>query len=90
MSASNSFRLTKHVTNCSQCRHHIIRQIWTQDWFEHEEGLYCTLVEDCSDSWARHTSGGPTNYRLVISDDWDVRRYADVPDWCPLLPKPAA
>ena len=85
MPSDNSFTITKHITSCLQCEYHTIRQIYTPDSFEHEEGLYCKLVEDHTESWVRHTYGGPTYYRLVVADEWDVRRYADIPDWCPRL-----
>lgn len=55
------------IDNCCDCGHSKKKRIYTSDSFEHLEGLYCTK---CSD-------------KLITSDDKDVRKYAQIPDWCP-------
>ena len=65
------------ITNCCDCPNHHIERIYTPDSFEHEEGVYCSKVEDENSYNKKH--------RLVVSDDRDVRKWSRVPDWCPLL-----
>lgn len=51
-----------------------VRPIYTPDSWDHEEGCYCKLVKDVN------------GYdKLVAGDDWHLRRYTDIPDWCPKL-----
>ena len=63
------------INNCAQCSNHCIERIYTADSFEHEMGLYCKATPQ---------SNKPG--RLVASDDRDVTKYSDIPDWCPMLP----
>lgn len=68
----NSFTIT--ITNCLDCPDHYIRPIYTPDSWDHEEGCYCKFVKDVN------------GYdKLVAGDDWHLRRYTDIPDWCPKL-----
>lgn len=69
--------VTFEINNCSQCQNHYTEKIYTPDSFEHETGLYCSKVEDSKSYNKRH--------KLVAEDDWDVTRYSQIPDWCPLL-----
>ena len=67
------------ITNCCDCPNHYIERIYTSDSFEHEEGVYCSKVEDRNSYNKKH--------KLVVSDDRDVRKWSHVPDWCPLCSK---
>lgn len=69
--------LTVNITNCKDCKNHYCERIYTADSFEHEEGMYCSLVTDKNSYNHKH--------RLIASDDIDVTRYSDIPDWCPML-----
>lgn len=62
------------ITNCCDCPNHIISRIYTEDSFEHEEGVYCTKIKNKNNK-----------FKLVASDDYNVKKYSHVPDWCPLL-----
>lgn len=61
------------VTNCLDCQDHVVLPIYTPDSWDHEEGCYCTLVKD------------KDKPKLVAGDDWHLRKYTDIPDWCPKL-----
>ena len=74
---------TQTITNCADCKDHLEKDIRTADTFDHETGIYCGLTPDDTDSWERNTFGGPTNFRLVVADDRDPKKYARIPDWCP-------
>lgn len=64
------------IDNCCDCAYSNTERLYTADSFEHEEGLYCTKF--CSiDGMAR----------LICSDDRNLRKYAQIPEWCPLLSK---
>lgn len=69
------------IENCLDCPHCYTDRILTADSFEHEEGAYCKMVVDKS------TQGFGKNgmHKLICTDDWDLRQYAGVPSWCPLL-----
>lgn len=68
----NSFTII--ITNCLDCPNHDVRPIYTPDSWDHEEGCYCKLVKDQKG-----------HDKLVAGDDWHLRRYTDIPDWCPKL-----
>lgn len=70
-------KVTFEITNCCNCPNHYVEHIYTPDPWEHEEGVYCSKVLD-SDSYNH-------KHKLVCADDWNVEKYADIPDWCPLL-----
>lgn len=74
---------TLHIENCLDCPHCYTDRILTADSFEHEEGAYCRLAEDTS--YGRFGQNG--KHKLIGSDDWHLRDYTKVPDWCPLLNK---
>lgn len=74
---------TLHVENCLDCPHCYTDRILTADSFEHEEGAYCRLTEDTSYG----SFGQNGKHKLIGSDDWHLRDYTKVPDWCPLLNK---
>lgn len=77
-------RLLKIDDCCLDCSHSYTDRILTADSFEHEEGAYCRLVEDTScDGFGKNGKD-----KLIGSDDWHLRDYTKVPDWCPLLGKP--
>ena len=65
----------KIIDNCLDCNSCFVDRILTADSWDHEEGAYCK--EDLK-------NGKP---RLIASDDWDLRKWSKVPDWCPKLIK---
>lgn len=73
--------LNVNIDNCMDCKNHYVDRILTADSFEHEEGVYCKLCPDTS--YGKFGQNG--RHRLVCSDDWNVRKYSQIPDWCPLL-----
>lgn len=75
-------KLIIEIDNCCDCIHSHTERIYTPDPFEHETGLYCELLKE-----ANTYPGAITNDKLIVSDEWDVKKYADIPDWCPLLHK---
>lgn len=74
---------TIHIENCLDCPRCYTDRILTADSFEHEEGAYCSDVVDES----RDGFGKNGRHKLIGSDDWRLRNYTSVPDWCPLLNK---
>lgn len=62
---------SKVIDNCMDCEFHTVERIWTPDSWDHEYGCYCTKY----------------NNKLVNSDDWDLRKYTQIPNWCPMLKK---
>lgn len=75
--------VTFHVENCLDCPRCYTDSIYTADSFEHEEGAYCSVIEDKS----KNGFGKNGKHKLIGSDDWHLRDYTKVPDWCPLLNK---
>ncbi len=67
------------ITNCCQCPHHYIEPVYTPDPWDHEEGVYCLKTIDKESDNGKH--------RQVCESDWNIEKYADIPDWCPLLKK---
>ena len=59
----------KTIDNCLDCEFHYVERIITADSFEHDDGVYCS---QCSN-------------KLVVADDWNLRRWSKIPDWCPML-----
>ena len=68
------------IDNCCDCPHSYTDRIWTADPFEHEVGLYCKQTEDKTSS----EFGANGQHKLITFDDWDIRKSAQVPDWCPM------
>ncbi|RHU02295.1 hypothetical protein DW711_10245 [Ruminococcus sp. AM27-16] len=66
---------TKIIDNCLDCNSCLVDRILTADSWDHEVGAYCKEVLK---------NGKP---RLIVSDDWDLRKWSKVPDWCPNLIK---
>lgn len=64
------------IDNCCDCPHHYKERIYTPDSFEHVTGVYCSKVIDMNSYNKKH--------KLVIADDFDVRKWSQIPDWCPL------
>ena len=48
-------------------------------------GCFCkkTVDEKYKKEWTNATRSGVLPYRCVGSDDWHLKEYTDVPDWCP-------
>lgn len=65
----------KIVDNCLDCDRCSVRPIYTADSWEHEEGAYCKEVIENGKE------------KLIVADDWDLRKYSKIPDWCPKLIK---
>ena len=68
------------ITNCCDCPNHYKQRVYKESAENpdaHEIGVYCSKVGD-KDSYNQ-------KHKLVVMDDNDVRTWADVPDWCPLL-----
>lgn len=65
----------KIIDNCLDCDNCTVKQILTPDPFEHEEGAYCTLIKE------------DDKPRLISMDDWDLRKYTSIPNWCPKILK---
>lgn len=80
----NILMVTDIIDNCSQCKYHIIEQLYSPDWFDCDLGIFCTKTED-PDAMGHTTANGWTKYRLVASDEYSPRPKADIPDWCPRL-----
>lgn len=72
------------IVNCADCRFHTKHQIWTPDSFEHEYGIFCSKTKADSTTL---TLDGTIDEKLVVTDDWDPKKYAKVPEWCPMLSK---
>ena len=67
------------ITNCCCCPHHYVEPIYTSsDPWEHEEAVYCSKTID---------EETDTGNKIVCADGWNLEKYADIPDWCPLLKK---
>ena len=73
----NGEKRTARIENCCDCGYSHRERLYTPDSFEHEEGLYCTKCVS-KDGMSR----------LICSDDKDLRKYAKVPEWCPLADSP--
>lgn len=65
------------IDNCCDCPYSYTENIYTPDSFEHEEGIYCSKVDD--------TNSYNKKNKLIVADDWDIRKWSQIPDWCPLL-----
>lgn len=66
---------TKVIDNCLDCDRCKVRPIYTPDSWDHEEGAYCKEVIENGKE------------KLIVADDWDLRKYSKIPDWCPKLIK---
>ena len=65
------------IDNCCDCPYSYTENIYTPDSFEHEEGIYCSKVDD--------TNSYNKKNKLIVADDWDIRKWSQIHDWCPLL-----
>lgn len=66
---------TKIIDNCLDCDCCKVRPIYTPDSWDYEEGAYCKEVIENGKE------------KLIVADDWDLRKYSKIPDWCPKLIK---
>ena len=64
------------IDNCCDCPYHYKETIYTPDSWDHFIGVYCSKIEDKKSYNKQH--------KLVAEDDWDVRKYSQIPDWCPI------
>lgn len=64
------------IENCCDCKHSHIEKIYTPDSWEHESGIFCSITK---------TREGKD--RLVVADEWNLRKWSRIPDWCPKLQK---
>lgn len=76
--AEKENRVSFSINNCCDCPFSHEERVYTPDPFEHEFGVYCTKVPDSSSYNGK--------YKLVVADE-DVREWAKIPNWCPLLKK---
>lgn len=72
--------VTFKIENCLDCPHCYTDRILTADSFEHEVGAYCKLIED--KSYGSFGKNGA--HKMIGFDDWNLRKYTAIPDWCPL------
>ena len=77
--------ITVEIKNCLDCPHSLVSDIFTADSWDHEMGCFCkkAVDEKYKKDWTNITRSGVLPYRCVGSDDWHLRKYTDVPDWCP-------
>lgn len=68
------------IDNCCDCPNSHEEHIYTPDPFEHETGLYCRLIKETN-----KYHGAITDDKLIVADEWDIRKYAQIPEWCPML-----
>ena len=73
----NGEKRTARIDNCCDCPNHYKEKIYTPDPWEHETGVYCSKVEDKNSYNKQH--------KLIVADEWDVKKWSQIPDWCPLL-----
>ena len=65
-----------YIENCCDCPYSYIEDILGADSFDHDKAVYCSKVEDRNSYNKEH--------RMIAADDWDVRKYCQIPDWCPI------
>lgn len=63
----------KVIDNCLDCEYCETDRICSPDSFDHDEGAYCKKVSNNG------------KHRLIAVDDWDLRKYTQIPNWCPKL-----
>lgn len=73
----NMNKVSFEIDNCCDCPYSYTEKVYTPDPFEHEEGIFCSRVED-------QNSYNKKN-KLIVADEWDIRKWSQIPDWCPLL-----
>jgi hypothetical protein len=74
----NKVTFTHEIDNCCDCPYSYNESIYTPDSFEHEIGIYCSKIKD-------EKSYSIKKHKLIVADEWDLREYSQIPDWCPLL-----
>ena len=67
------------IDNCCDCPYSHTERILTPDSWEHEEGIFCSKMKA-----DRKYNGVNTDDRLIVSDGWNLRKWASIPDWCPM------
>ena len=78
----------KEISNCGQCSCFEIHDIDSNGrWIDGLTGIYCSKVDDYSESMVRYTNDGIVNKRIISTTDGsnDPRTNAKVPKWCPYL-----
>lgn len=73
-------KIVQVIENCCDCGNSYTEHIYTPDPFDHEEGLFCGKMYT-----GKLYPGTQALHKLICADDWDLRKYVDIPDWCPLL-----
>ena len=71
------------VDNCIDCPYHKIEDypFKEDDDFAKNVGCFCTAVETNKSA----SNGIKYGYKCVAWDDTQIRRWTQVPDWCPFL-----
>ena len=72
-------KICLEINNCCDCPYHYIERVYTPDPWDHDEGVFCSKVKDVSSENRKH--------KMVASDGWNLRKWSQIPDWCPLLNK---
>lgn len=81
--------ITKVIKYCTECPFHEQHAIVTPDSFEHDTGVYCSLVDIDENSvnrdYVSHTYDGEIKKRFCFSWEWASEiKQSVIPDWCPL------
>ena len=64
------------IKNCCDCPYSYTKPVYTPDSWEHETGIYCRKIKDKEEK-----------DKLIVADDWDLRKWSQIPDYCPLINK---
>ena len=74
-------KVVQVIDNCCDCGHSYTEQIVTSDLLPQKSGLFCGKMYT-----GKLYPGTQALHKCICTDDWDLRKNADIPDWCPLLP----
>ena len=75
---------TQEISYCTECPYHEQHGIVTPDSFEHDTGVYCSLVS-ADDDRNSHTYDGHVDRKLCFTWEWASEiKASTIPDWCPL------
>lgn len=71
------------IENCLDCPYHKVEDypFPEDDDFDRNIGCFCTAVEINKPA----SNGMKYGYKCVVWDSEDLRRWTQVPDWCPFI-----